>query len=197
MSGELPDNVPVERIGDGVNYAGQSYGLYELTDPRPFAHLVYDARLAKNDDEARTIMKENLINLRETGVVTGSLPIKLPGERPADGVVSAFKMDQPEYMEMAVTTSQPALLTLAVANYPGWRATVNGKHVNIVDTYAGLIGIPIRPGVNQKVTVQFLPISVIAGGIISLLTLIGIVVTTLAITVRERRHHLTKSGAAA
>lgn len=187
MRAEVPDNVPVELIGEGVNYDGQKYRLYELTDPRPFAHLVYEARIAKNDDEARTIMKENTINLRETVVVTGSLPVELPGERPADASVRAFKMVQPEYMEMAVTTSEPALLTLPVANYPGWRVTVNGESVKPVDTYAGLIGIPIQPGANQKVTVQFMPVSVIAGGIISLLALIGIAGTAIVITVRERR----------
>ena len=185
--GEVPDNVPLEAVGEGVNYDGQEYTLYELTDPRPFAHLVYIAREANTDREARKIMAEPHINLRETGVITGSLPFDLPGERPEDASVMAFKMVMPEYMEMEVSTSAPALLTVAVPNYPGWRATVNGQRTEIVDAYAGLIGVPISPGSNQKVAIQFVPQTVIIGGIISALALFGVISYGIGAAIRARR----------
>jgi len=176
MIAEVPDNVPVEAIGEGINYDGQDYTLYELKDPRPFAHLVYQVRVSGDGRAgARDIMTEPWINLRDIGVVTEPLPFELPGDRPPDASVRAFHMSTPEYMEMEVSTSEPALLTIAVANYPGWQATIDGRPANIVDTYAGLIGIPIPAGIGHKVTLRFFPKTVVAGAIISAITLLGIV----------------------
>ena len=178
MSAEVPQNVPVTAIGEGVNYDGQPYTLYELDDPRPFAHLVYRVRVSEEGAEgAREIMKEPWIDLREIGVVQAPLPFELPEERPPDARVEAFHMLQPEYMEMRVSTSTPALLTLAVPNYPGWEARVNGKPTPIVDVYAGLIGVPIAPGENQLVALQFRPRSVLVGAAISALTALGLVLS--------------------
>jgi hypothetical protein len=187
MSGEVPDNVPLEAIGEGVNYDGQEYTLYELTDPRPMAHLVYTVREADDADDARDIMKEPWINLREIGVIEGSMPFDLPEERPETSTVNAFEMVMPEYVEMEVSTSDNALLTVAIPNYPGWRATVNGQDVDIIDTYAGLIGVPIRAGEHQKVTLHFVPMSLIVGGVISVVTLISILLYGIGSLVWGRR----------
>ncbi len=188
MTAEVPDNVPVQVVGDGVNYDGEDYTLYELTNPRPFAHLVYQVRVSEDGlDGEREIMKEPILDLREIGVTEHALPFELPGQRPADARVDAFKMVMPEYMEMSVTTSANALLTVAVANYPGWQAEVNGHKVDILDTYAGLIGIPIPAGTNQKVTLHFMPRSVMLGGVISALALIAVVGYVLGEVVLARR----------
>ncbi|MBN1564727.1 MAG: YfhO family protein [Anaerolineae bacterium] len=179
MIAETPDNVPVETISEGVNYEGQAYTLYELTDPRPYAHLVYDARQFADPDAAREFMiTEPYITLREIALVANDLPFDLPGARPANADanrVIALNRTMPEYVEMQVSTEANALLTLPVANYPGWQAQVNGRDVNIIDTYGGLIAIPIAAGTDQIVTLHFVPQSVIAGGIISAVALIVVV----------------------
>jgi hypothetical protein len=188
MIGPVPDNVPLQTLGEGVNYDGMPYTLYELTDPRPFAYLVYQVRVSdEGEDGARAIMDEPWIDLREIGVTVQPLPFDLPGERPALSRVDAFKMVMPEYMEMAVSTSENALLTLPVADYPGWQATVDGQRVDIIDTYAGLIGIPIRAGENQKVTLRFVPKSVIVGGIISAAGWIAVVAYVIAALIRRKQ----------
>ncbi|MCZ7538526.1 MAG: YfhO family protein [Anaerolineae bacterium] len=194
MIADVPDNVPVQIIGEGVNYDGEDYTLYELEDPRPFAHLVYQARVSDDGrDGAREIMLEPWIDLREIGVVSEPLPFELPGERPPDAEVRAFRMDMPEYLEMEVTTSAPALLTLALANYPGWHAEIDGEPAEIVETYAGLIGVPVPAGAAQKVTLRFLPGSLVAGGVLSAATLAGLVVYLLAAALRNRQR--ARSGA--
>jgi hypothetical protein len=188
MIADVPENVPAVALGEGVNTDGQPYTLYELSDPRPFASLVYQVRVSEDgQDGARAIMAEPWINLREIGVTTKPLPFELPSERPALSQVDAFKMAMPEYMEMSVSTSENALLTLPVADYPGWRATVNGSRVEIVDTYAGLIGIPIRAGENQKVTLRFVPTSVIVGGVISAAAWLAVAGYVIAVVFRARR----------
>ena len=117
-------------------------------------------------------MLEPWIDLRAIGVVSEPLPFDLPGERPPDAEVRTFKMVMPEYLEME-SPLHPALLTLALANYPGWRAEINGEPADIVDTYAGLIRVPVPAGAAQKVT-HAMPQSLIAGGVISAVTFAGL-----------------------
>jgi len=196
MFEDVPQNVALTPIGGGTNYDGQDYTLYELDDPRPFAHLVYQVRVSDEGAKgARAILQEPYINLREIGVTSEPLPFDLPGERPDVSVVEAFEMTMPEYMEMSVSTGENALLTLPIANYPGWQATVDGEDVAIIDTYAGLIGIPIRAGENQKVTLRFLPRTVIIGGLISGPAWIIVIAYLSVATLRQRRN--TTRGAAA
>ncbi|MBN2305577.1 MAG: YfhO family protein [Anaerolineae bacterium] len=172
---ELPAGVPLTEIGTGTNISGQSYTLYELDDPRPLAHLVYDVRVAPDNAEfARQIMADSRVDLREMAVTTEPLPFELSGARPANTNVSPVYRPRPEWIELRVSTPENALLTMAIANYPGWVAKVDGKPVDIIDTYAGLIGIPIQPGNDQRVALEFRPTSILVGGAISILALIGL-----------------------
>lgn len=182
-----PETVPLDLLAYGTNPGGQEYELFELADPRPFAHLVYSARVEEDNSAfVRQIMADPRINLREIAITTGPLPFDLPGERPPGGVVESVQMVNPERIEMTVSTPENALLTVSVLDYPGWRATVDGKRVSIVDTYAGLIGIPVTPGQNQRVVLEFEPKTVIAGGVISLLALVGGIAAVIVPAVRRR-----------
>lgn len=167
MFEDVPDNVALETVGEGINYDDDEYLLYELLDPRPFAHLVYDAVVVEDDADARFVMNLDWANLRETAVLTGEPPLALPGTRPAVSRVQGFQMTLPEYIEMGVSTDANALLTLPIAAYPGWRAEVNGESVEILTNYAGLIAVPVPAGADQKVTLAFRPVSVVVGAVIS------------------------------
>ncbi len=196
MFEDLPGGVALTSLGTGTNLDGRSYTLYELDDPRPFAHLVFDAVRVEDDDAARAFMNLDWANLRERAVVTRDLPVTLPGARPDGARVEAFSMTQPEYLEMDVTTPEPALLTLPVAYYPGWRATINGQKAERVEVYAGLTGIVVPPGERMRVVLEYRPISVLGGAAISAVTLLavsgyGIAALVRAMIARQRgREHL-------
>jgi hypothetical protein len=171
------DLVPMNLLAYGQNYDGAEYRVFEILNPRPFAWLVYDVRVAENNPVfARQIMSDPRVNLREIAVTTQPLPFELSGTRPEGATVDSFTMVTAERLEMSVSTSENAHLTLALANYPGWRATVNGAEVPIIDTYAGLIGVPIGAGEGQQVVVEFAPTLVYAGAAISGLALLVIIV---------------------
>lgn len=175
LTGIEPPIAALDLLAYHRNYAGEEYQVFELLDPRPFAHLVYDYREASGSPEfGRQIMSDPAVNLREMAVTLYPLPITLPGERPAGAQVSGFLMRTPERLEMVVSTPENALLTLALPNYPGWRAMVNGRPVEIVDVYAGLVGVPVRPGEGQRIEVRFAPPLVALGGAISALTLAAV-----------------------
>lgn len=190
---EPPPGVAVELLAYDVNYTGQVYKLFELRDPRPMAHLVYDYRQASGDPVfARQIMSDSRVNLREMAVTLRPLPFDLPGARPELSRVENFRLVTPEHAEMTVSTGTDALLTIAILNYPGWKASVNGEPVAIVDVYAGLIGVPIRAGDNQTVRLEFQPDSVRWGGIVTGLTLLLVIGAAAGVSLIGRRVRQTK-----
>lgn len=187
------DLVDLELLAYDANYTGDEYRLFEIVDPRPMAHLVYDSIDAQGSAEfARQIMSDNRVNLRETAVTLNPLPIELSGERPEVSTVDDFTIITPEHIEMTVSTQANALLTISMMHYPGWRATVNGESVEIVDTYAGMIGIPIEAGEDQRVRLEFISDTVRLGAILTLLTLLGVMVASVLVGVASTG---TKPGA--
>lgn len=170
------DGLDAVLLGEGTNLHEQDYRLYELTDPRPMAWLVYDYLIGHNPAFTREIMADSQVNLREMAVTVGALPFDLLGERPSLASVQDFTRLSPEELTMTVSTGENALLTLAIPNYPGWQVTVDNEPVAIVDTYAGLIGVPIGPGEDQQVRLVFRPITVYLGAIISGLALLLVII---------------------
>lgn len=178
---EPPSNVSLELLAYDTNLTGDEFRVFELQDPRPMAYLVYEALDAQNSPEfAREIMADARVNLREQAVTLQPPPIELPGERPDVAEVSDFQMVTPEHIEMTVSTGDNALLTVSIPDYPGWNAYVNDEHVDILDTYAGLIGIPVTAGENQSVRLEFTPRSVTIGAILSALALLAGIVVCIA-----------------
>lgn len=182
LADAVPQGVGLTLIGEAQNYDGTPYRLYELENPRPFAHLVYDYRVAQaNPEFALQIMSDPRVNLREMAITTSALPFELPVMRPERSEISDFVRHSPEHLSLTVSTAENALLTLPIANYAGWRATVNGVSVALVETNGGLIGIPIMAGEAQAVVLQFAPSSVQQGAIASTLALlIGVILWVMA-----------------
>jgi hypothetical protein len=172
----VPETVPMSLLAYGRNESDEEFQVLEILEPRPIAHLVYDYRQADGNSEfARQIISDPRIDLREMAVTLYPPPFELPVERPEISSVDEFKYLQPEHLVMRVSTGADALLTLSMVNYPGWQAEVNGQPVEIVNVYAGLIGIPLRAGQNQNVVLRFQPTSLLNGTLITGATVIVIV----------------------
>lgn len=183
----LPPDTDALLIAEAVNRNRINYAVYEITDPRPLAHLVYDSRHAEGSAEfARQIMSDPRVNLREMAVTPFPMAHELPGTRPDSARVVDVRFTRPEDMRLTVSTPENALLTLAIPNYPGWQATINGQPVEIVDVYAGLIGVPVTAGDDQQIRVRFVPQTVNTGAAISTMALLLVIALAVVETVGGR-----------
>ncbi len=174
-SDPLPEGYDATLIGSGVNDDAQPYEVYEVNNPRPLAHLVYNHILGHNYDFTLAIIADPAVDLRETVVTRGNLPLELPGERPESAQVRSISFQSPEHLEVEVDSPENAILTVAIPYYPGWQAEVDGEEVDVLETYGGLIGIPVRGSTQtQKVTLRFRPlmlrISMIISDVVELLS---------------------------
>lgn len=181
LGSQPPEQVSLSVIGEGVNYFGGYYTLYELENPRPMAHLVYDVRYPEGDYEdlndrrqAVRAIVNGAIHLRETGVVGEALPRDLSGERPEGASVDGFQMVTSEHVRMIVNTPERALLTVSIPHYPIWRASVDGEAVDIIEVYGGLIGILLETGEGQEVVLTTHSESYETGHLLSLLSLLAL-----------------------
>lgn len=173
-----------------VTFGGDRFGpvyLHALADPRPFAHLVYRADVVDSDAFARALLADPAYRPRESVILHAPLPLDLPALPPSDATatVTAFA---PETFTVAVRTPQNAVLSLAHPHYPGWRATLDGKPVELLRAYGGLSAVAVPAG-HHTLTVRYAPLSFQLGVIFSLATwgVLGIIGAHALVT-RKRAH---------
>lgn len=84
-----------------------------------------------------------------------------------------FVKDEPEQVSIAVQTKTPALLVLADAHYPGWRAQIDGVRTEILPTNVLFRGVLVPAG-KHVVRFDYRPLSLSLGLGLSLLGILGI-----------------------
>ncbi len=85
--------------------------------------------------------------------------------------------DEPNQAEVKTESAVPALLVLSANHYPGWRAYVDGQSVEVMRVNYNQRGVAVAAG-NHLVTFVYRPKSVLAGLVISLLTLASLLLWT-------------------
>jgi len=78
------------------------------------------------------------------------------------------------------------MVILGDSYFPGWRATVDGKPAKIYEANTAIRGVMVDQG-KHIIDMRYQPASVIAGGILTLLGVIGAVTLNTAARRREAR----------
>ena len=89
---------------------------------------------------------------------------------------------KPAASALTVETACRALVIIADTYFPGWKATVDGKPVEILEVDSALRGIVVDKGAH-RITMRYRPTSVIAGAIVTGISLL-LTLTLLALTIR-------------
>ena len=142
--------------------------LHRLADPRPFAHLVYEAEVLDSDDFARALLRDPNFDPRQTVILNQPPSVDLPGTAP-DSSSATVTHFAPERFTIDVTTEADAILTLAHPDYPGWQATIDGAPTDTLRAYGALTAIAIPVG-EHEVEMIYDPLSYKIGAIVSLFT---------------------------
>jgi hypothetical protein len=177
---ELP--VPSEIIDSGTDGYG-AVNLHQLSDPRPFALLVYSGASVGGDEQAYAILRDSGFNPRRTALMQAdSLP---DSDRPP---AAAPDTDfAPERFTIAVETPETAILSVALPHYPGWEArTSDGRKLPILRAYGGLSAV-IAPAGSYRVEFVYSPLSYRLGAVISVATWAGLGMIGIGIVLTQRR----------
>jgi hypothetical protein len=160
-------STPTRVLAEGVDRYGPIV-LHQLENPRPFAHLLYRADVVDSDEFAWALLNDPRYQPRESIILLGAPTQTLPNQAPANAraVVTLF---QPEVVTVEVETPENAILSLAMVDYPGWQATLNNQPISIRRAYGALMAFEIPAG-EHTLALTYRPLSVIIGGIISVVT---------------------------
>ncbi len=181
---QLP--VPSQIVGTGEDRLGP-VNLHRLSDPRPFATLIYQAEIIPGDDFARELLHDPNYDPRHSIILDQDPDLDLPAEPPDSGSVSVTSFE-PEHLSLSVDTPENALLSLAQPDYPGWTVTVDDAPAVLLRAYTALSAVAVPAGQHQ-IELHYDPLSYRIGAILSLLTWLGLAILGLFVMVRSRRPH--------
>jgi hypothetical protein len=177
-------NVPSVVLAEGEDERG-AVKLHQLTAQRPYAHLVYEKHLVDNDAEARSTLADPTFNPREVILLDRDTEIELPSQRP-DNAGTTITEYAPESLTVIINTSQPAVLSLAQVDYPGWYAEVNDHPTPILRAYGGLSAVAVPAG-ESIVELIYNPLTYRIGAVISLITWSGLIILVLILGIKAVR----------
>ncbi|MCX7854433.1 MAG: YfhO family protein [Anaerolineae bacterium] len=136
--------------------------VYENLDVLPRAFVVHRARTAE------TFPPD--FNPTAEIILEGGADLDARPGGPESVRITAY---EPERVEIEVELTAPGYLVLTDADYPGWRAWVDGEEVPIVTADLLFRAIYLDPG-RHRVEFRFQPRSLWLGGALSLGALVGI-----------------------
>lgn len=142
------------------------YQIYKYRNALPRAYLVYDViREDEKDKIFKGVTSDEFIASR-------SAYISFAGEgqqASGSGKVTNKKIS-PQEMDFSVTSDGKALLVLTDTYYPGWKALINGKEVEILRTNWGFRGVYVPKGASE-IRFTYNPNSIRYGALLSIISI--------------------------
>lgn len=179
---ELP--VESEMVSGGEDRWG-GINVHQLSDPRPFAMLIYNVDVAPGDTFAHELLFTPDYNPRTNIILERDPGIPLRAEIPPDAAATVIEF-APEAFSIETTTPTSAILSIAHVDYSGWQATIDGEPIEILRAYGGLSAVVVPSGTHQ-ISFIYDPLSYKIGTITSLFTWGGMVILTVVTVVRHLR----------
>jgi hypothetical protein len=157
--------------------------IYENLDAKPRVYVAYSAQAVSSDAEAIAKILDGELDPQTTVAVVGGQSLAADGAAPSQVEVLA---DQPERLVAKVHLDEPGYLVLSDADYPGWRATVDGVQRPILRANGFVCAVLLSPG-DHTVEFTFRPRSLVVGAAISIAAF-ALWLTLAAIVLRSHRN---------
>jgi hypothetical protein len=166
------------RAGFQEAYTGKT-GIRIWYDPDAFprAWTVHEIVVAPNEGSGIDLVNKGTFDLRTTALTVGSRPV-LDTCGNTDRVTNIN--DQTDALQVKVTMACKGLLVVSDNFFPGWRAAVDAKTVDILKINTAIRGVVVPAG-THTVTMNYRPFSVYFGFLCTLAGLAGAILL-------QRRH---------
>jgi hypothetical protein len=171
---------PATASDPGPVYQDSFWKVYE--NPKAFdrAWLVHDVVVEEQQAKAMRRLADPAIDLRRVAVVQQSLDERLSTANENAVAGSApeevrFEQYSANSMTLRVRAAGRSLLVLSEMDYPGWAVFVNGTRVPVRRVDGLLRGLVVPSG-KSSVMLRYRPVSVYAGGLLSLATVLAFAV---------------------
>ncbi|MFZ5874879.1 MAG: YfhO family protein [Nitrospirota bacterium] len=155
--------------------------------PKAFPVFRYE-RVATSSQAITAMMQPNFDPARTVLVEVPLVGLDEQTENSIPGYLTPLVISRPNTDEIVIEAAlpKPALVVVSEQFFPGWNARVDGVPTALVKVNAALMGAVVPAG-NHRLTLQFMPKSVIMGLIVSVATLSVIFAFLLIDGARHRR----------
>jgi hypothetical protein len=180
-----PGDPPVRQPRLPVVYDRDDARIYAIPRALPRAGVVGAQQTVASDDAELDAVLRPDFDGRRTLVTREALPglAATPAAAPA-GRATIVRYE-PERVVVDATVRRPSALVLTDLQYPGWKATVDGRPADLRRVDWLLRATPLPAG-RHRVELRYEPASWRAGWIVSLIALVALA-ATVAIGLRARR----------
>ena len=134
--------------------------IYESPTVQPRAWLVYDVR-PENNGAGLAQLASGEVDGAEVAFVEGAVPQVSPPPAGSRGAVTVTE-DEPDGITFDVTHEGRGLLVVSEIWSRGWKATVDGVPVDVLQTDHALLGIPVDAG-THTVELRYAPVELTIG----------------------------------
>jgi hypothetical protein len=162
--------------------------IYDSLGVLPRAFIVHKAELVRDDTAALAVMQDASFDPSAKAVLNGNTSScgvsdsVLVGGTDQDSQVDRLRSEgasiteyRPERVSIEANLSEPGVLLLTDAWYPGWQATVDGEPVTICRANLLFRAIALGPG-QHRVVVTFRPLGHRVGCAVSSMGLLLLVI---------------------
>jgi hypothetical protein len=169
----------LDQYGDGerpltlLEHNGAAW-VYERARPLPVARLVYDAEVIPDDGAAIARIHQPDFDPQTTVILSAEADCDLGSSTEAGGTAEIITAE-PGHWQIQTESEAPAMLLLAETDYPGWRVTIDGQPAVGLRAYTTLRAVCVPEG-DHEVIWSYVPAVYVAGGLITLVAIILIVV---------------------
>lgn len=179
---------PLKQPGLSVAYRGSDGVVYHNSNALPRAFLVAAQRRVSGDAAALSAVTAPGFDGRQAAITESPVPgiptADASAPRTTAGTARLVRYGAQD-VEALANARRAALLVLTDSSYPGWEVTVDGRPARLLRVDYLLRGVVLPPG-QHRIDFRYSPASWQIGWIISLLALVGLLLTV-AIGVRARR----------
>ncbi len=164
----LPDGELLSEYSDPE----RGFFLHRVREPGQPAYLVYQVEVEPDEKKARQRLAAADFDLRRRAIVAQEPGMALAGS----GQGTARVVERvPGRLVVEAQTDANALLVLSEIDYPGWQARLDGQKAPLVRANTILRAVPLPAGAH-RLEMDFRPWTVLAGQVLSALTVIAAVV---------------------
>ena len=166
---------PQEQTQVQVFQGASGLKVYMNPDAFPRTWTVHKVGTAADDAEAGRRLDAPLLRLREEAFVTGAAPALQTCAVP-DSVRIASRTAK--RVEVEAVMGCRGMVVLGDVFFPGWHAKVDGRAAAVHEAYGFLRGVVVEGGRHQ-IEMVYRPASVILGGVLTAIGLIGVALLAL------------------
>jgi len=147
--------------------------LHRLNDATPFARMVYRTWIEPDDNAARGYLADASFDAANTVMLAENPGITLPDAlTTGTATVAAFA---PESITIRTSSPDAGILDLALVNYPGWSASIDGQAAPLLRANIAFSAVAVPSG-DHTVQLTFAPRSFAIGGLVTAAAVVVLIV---------------------